>query len=277
MVISDSGLHVWEAPTPERPFMSGRKAHIEGGFSYDNLINRMDEAGVSRAILIPPSWQGDSAAYSLEAVARYPGRFAVVGRIPLATPESRQALETLRDQPGMLGIRLTFQHDWEEESMRDGSTNWVWPIAQRRNIPIMLNVPTVLKEVRKVAELYPDLRLIIDHMGRKKGTKDHSLNLDETIELAQFPNVCVKLSLAAECSSESYPYRNIHAEIKRLIEAFTPKRCFWGSDLTVLLSRTEVTYRQAITMFTEEMGLSKSDLEWIMGRGLSECLGWPVA
>ncbi len=29
-------------------------------------------------------------------------------------------------------------------------------------------------------------------------------------------------------------------------------------------------------MFTEEMGFSEDDLEWIMGRGLAECLPWPI-
>jgi hypothetical protein len=32
-----------------------------------------------------------------------------------------------------------------------------------------------------------------------------------------------------------------------------------------------------VTMFTEEMKfLSADDLEWIMGRGLAECLSWPA-
>jgi hypothetical protein len=35
------------------------------------------------------------------------------------------------------------------------------------------------------------------------------------------------------------------------------------------------TYRQAVTMFTEEMDfLSDSDLEWVMGRGILELLHW---
>jgi hypothetical protein len=28
-------------------------------------------------------------------------------------------------------------------------------------------------------------------------------------------------------------------------------------------------------MFTEELGLSQSDLEWVMGKSLANCLGWP--
>jgi L-fuconolactonase len=48
--------------------------------------------------------------------------------------------------------------------------------------------------------------------------------------------------------------------------------------LSAMLSRSSCTYRQAVTMFTEEMPfLSKDDLEWIMGRGLAECLTWPAS
>jgi hypothetical protein len=46
---------------------------------------------------------------------------------------------------------------------------------------------------------------------------------------------------------------------------------FWGSDLT----RLHGTYRQCVTMFTEEIPwLSQDDLTWIMGRGVCEWLGW---
>ena len=37
------------------------------------------------------------------------------------------------------------------------------------------------------------------------------------------------------------------------------------------------TYRQAVTMFTEELGLSVSDLDWVMGRGILERLNWRPA
>ena len=38
------------------------------------------------------------------------------------------------------------------------------------------------------------------------------------------------------------------------------------------------TLRQVVTHFTEELDfLSPGDLEWIMGRGLVECLRWPAS
>jgi hypothetical protein len=48
---------------------------------------------------------------------------------------------------------------------------------------------------------------------------------------------------------------------------------FWGSDLT----RLKCSYRQCVTMFTEEMPwLTTNDLELIMGRALCDWLDWPA-
>jgi len=279
MIITDSGLHVWQAPTPEKPWNLA-KAHLKDPMSYEDLRLRMKEAGVDRAILVPPSFAGSYPEYSLEAAAKYPEQFAVMSPIPLNKPEGRRVLENLMDQPGMLGVRLTFHHEYDESWIRDGTADWFWPVAEKMNIPVMMNAPSIHKDVGEVAQRHPNLRLILDHMARRKGMKDEKLGpgLSPTIELAKHPNVFVKLTSTQSCSSEDYPYRNIHPHLKRLIEAFGPRRCFWGTDLSAMLSRTKCTYRQAVTMFTEEMDfLSKEDREFVMGRGLAECLPWPPA
>lgn len=46
----------------------------------------MDEAGVDRVVIVPPSWEGDRNDYAIKAVRRYPARFAVMGRISLTDP-----------------------------------------------------------------------------------------------------------------------------------------------------------------------------------------------
>jgi L-fuconolactonase len=81
----------------------------------------------------------------------------------------------------------------------------------------------------------------------------------------------VKVS-ALPCYTEAaYPYRNLYTHVRRVYDAFGPERMIWGSDL----SRPRDSYRECVTMFTEEMDwLSSKDLEWIMGRTLCEWLGW---
>src|SRR5258708_7776821 len=240
MIITDGGSHIWRAASPENLWMPGRKAHLDSPLGYEDLRRKMAEAGVHRHILVPPSWEGDRADYSLEAAAKYPDQFAVIGRIPLQKPEEgRRMLATWKERPGMLGVRLTFHHPWDESWVNDGTADWVWPLADRLDIPAMTNAPTVLPEIRKVAARYPNLRIILDHMGRLHGMKDETFRLDQTIALAKYPNVHVKLSLIAECTTHPYPFKNIQPEVRRLIDAFSPRRSFWATDLSVLLSRTK--------------------------------------
>jgi predicted TIM-barrel fold metal-dependent hydrolase len=279
MVITDSGVHVWRAAGPDRPWQPGREPHLPAPIGYDDLSAMMAQAGVDRAILVPPSWEGERIDYSLEAAAKYPDRFAVMGRIPVEQPQARAMLETWKSHPGMLGVRLTFHHAWDRPWMSDGTADWFWPAAERLGIPVMLNAPTLQPEIAAIAVRHPNLRIVLDHMGRVKGMRDETLReaVEQTIPLAKHPNVSVKLTQIPECSSPPYPYMSTQPYVRRLIEAFGPRRAFWGTDLSAMLSRTTCTYRQAVTMFTEEMKfLSSDDLEWIMGRGLAECLSWPA-
>ena len=45
---------------------------------------------------------------ALDAAARYPDTFAVMGRLPIEDPTQAHQLATWRLQPGMLGLRFTF-------------------------------------------------------------------------------------------------------------------------------------------------------------------------
>jgi Amidohydrolase len=90
--------------------------------------------------------------------------------------------------------------------------------------------------------------------------------------LAKHPNVAVKASGLPSFSTEPYPFRDVHDAIRRLVDAFGPRRTFWGTDLT----RMPCSYRECIDLFTrEQRWLTGEDLEWVMGRGVSEWLGWP--
>ena len=72
-------------------------------------------------------------------------------------------------------------------------------------------------------------------------------------------------------STAPYPFRNLREPLRRVIAAFGPKRAFWGSDITRVPA--SCSYRQTVTHVTEELDfLSANDLEWIMERGLAECL-----
>jgi L-fuconolactonase len=109
-IIVDAQVHLWLADTPQHPWPADGigRAHIPRPFSYYELLTRMDEAGVDRVVIVPPSWEGYHNEYAMEAAKKWPHRFAVMGRLRLDDPKSKDLLPAWRDQPGMLGVRHTF-------------------------------------------------------------------------------------------------------------------------------------------------------------------------
>lgn len=274
MLICDSQVHLWAANTPERPWAAGRP-HRPEPLGHVELLRAMDAAGVGRVVIVPPSIEGTRNDLALAAAQAHPDRFAVMGKISEKDPKSPERLAQWRSQPGMLGLRFNFKRS--PGTLEGGGTDWVWSVAEKAGVPIYVGVahPDV-HVIDAIAERHPGLKLIFDHMALAAGVKDEVAfkDFDKLLVAARRPNIAVKVS-ALPCYTEApYPYRNLHAYVRRVYDAYGPQRMLWGSDY----SRLRGTYRECATMFTEEMKwLSSQDLEWIMGRSLCEWLGWPAS
>ena len=273
--IVDAQVHLWKAESPDWPWVPGRKPQLPEPFTIEKLVSLMDEAGVDRAVIVPPSWPGDRNDYGLEAARRYPNRFAVMGRIPVQNPDSVKLLPKWKEQPGMLGIRLTFMRE-QSSLLTSGSADWFWPAAEQAGITVMVFPPGNVPKFAPIAERHPGLQLIIDHMSltaeiAQEGKIKEAI--DDLVPLAKYPNVSVKVSSAPTFSSQSYPWRDMNDAIKRCFDAYGPQRCYWGTDLTNAYAKS--TYRQRVTHFTEELPfLSEQDKDWVMGKAILARLNW---
>ena len=277
MFITDAQVHIWELSTPQRPWPSPpppASPHRPQPFSKDDLLREMDAAGVQRAVLVPPSWIGESNDLALEAACMHPERFAVMGRIDPAAPGARTQLANWKQQPGMLGLRFTFARPELQAPLNEGRVDWVWAEAEKAGLPVMMIVaPAQLPLVDRIAERHPDLKLVMDHLALHSRMKEPEAfaDLDKLLVLAKRSNVATKATCLPSYARDSYPYASLHPYLRRVYDAFGAKRLFWGTDLT----RLPCTYRQAITLFTEELPwLTADDKSWIMGRGICEWLGW---
>ena len=277
MTIIDAQVHIWKPESAERPYVKedASKPHRPVPLGYEDLLHEMSAAGVDRVILVPPSWEGYRNDYALEAVQKYPDRFAVMGKVPLDDPASKARIATWLKQPGMLGFRISFRHSGTHSFLDDGTADWFWADCERNDIPVMIFAPFAVAKIGQIAERHPELRVIVDHMGLNtqwKG-KDLAPGVDVLLPFARLKNVGVKVSCLPCYVDEAYPYPTLHVQIRRVVEAFGAHRLFWGTDL----SQLPCSYRQAVTMFTEELSfLTVQDKEWIMGRALAEWLRWPL-
>ncbi len=277
MDIVDSQVHIWGADTPDRPWPPGRAAEAQKPYPVDKeaLLLQMDLARVRRMVLVPPSWEGERNDLALEAARSFPDRFAVMGRLTIQTPESRALVADWKKQPGMLGMRFTFHNEHYRHFLTDGTADWLWPAAEKAGIPLMVLVPGALDHLDRIAGRHPGLKLVIDHVGLNRRDKGANVweDLPAVCALARHPNVAVKASGMPSLSREPYPFPDLHPHIRTLVDAFGPRRTFWGTDLT----RMPCSYHECITLFTEHLPwLKGADLEQVMGRAICDWLDWPL-
>lgn len=278
MTIIDAQVHIWPPETPERLYITedASKPHQPIPLTCERLLEEMAAAQVDRAILVPPSWEGYRNDYALQAARLHSDRFAVMGKVPLDDPASKNKLAAWVDQPGMLGFRISFRHSGTHSFLDDGTADWFWRDCERYDIPVMIFAPFCVGKIGEIAERHPGLRVIVDHMGLNvqwKG-KDLGPGVDVVLRFARLANIAVKASCLPCYVNEPYPYPRLHPQIRRVIEAFGPQRVFWGTDL----SQLPCSYRQVVTLFTEHLDfLSNEDLEWIMGKAIARWLRWPSA
>jgi predicted TIM-barrel fold metal-dependent hydrolase len=267
-LICDAQVHAPNLPS---------KVHVPG-LDPDDLLREMAVAGVDRCVIVPlAAAGGDSGANNgaaLEMARRYPERFAVMGRFEVAASDQVRRLDGWTAQAGLRGLRLSFTKQPEGDLFRHDRLDWLWDAAQRNQIPIAVLVPNELvHKVGEIAARYPDLKLIVDHLGLTPYViyDDLAPAIAPLLQLAAFPNVAVKATALPDSVPDPFPFQSLHEPLRQVFDAFGPRRLFWGSDLT----RLKCPYSECVRLFTEELSfLSGEDKEWVMGRGVMEWLGW---
>lgn len=265
MLVVDSQIHL---------FSESRRAQAERGghriLDPAGVISSMDAAGVDRAYLVPSGSASNDTC--VQAARSSPDRFRVMGIVPLDRPSGKEMLARW-EQTGMHGVRLRFPAPGDASWLRNGTADWFWPQAEQLGIPLMVWPPGQLQEIAIVAERYPRLRITIDHLGLFVSDRDEKVAevTDDLIELSRLDNIAVKASALPHHSTDPYPYRNLHAPLAKVVDAFGARRVFFGSDLT----RIQCPYQKVVDLFVHELEfLSDADIEQIMGRAVTEWIGW---
>jgi L-fuconolactonase len=274
--VVDAQVHVWLPEGPDRPWPPGgaeralavhRRVPIDGA----TLRAEMREAGVDRAVLVPPFFEGHRNDYAVACAEEAPDAFRVMARVDLRTGDPGPVRELLR-HPVVAGVRLVFLPA-DAGRVDDPAAEWLWTFAEEADVPVMLLASGQLPALGDVARAHPGLRLAVDHLGLTGQATDAAAapEITEVVALAGLDNVSVKLTAVPCYSTEPYPYPALHPFLRQLHEVYGPQRLFWGSDL----SRLRGSYADLVRLFREDLGyLSPADVEAVMGRSLLAWLDW---
>jgi predicted TIM-barrel fold metal-dependent hydrolase len=114
-------------------------------------------------------------------------------------------------------------------------------------------IPAQALHVRALAAKFPELTVVLDHMGRPgQGSETEYL---EVLKLSELRNVVLKYSNWPEYPGDLRPLT------RRLYDTFGPERIIWG-----MVGNTEAEYRNQSARFEEMLAFaSKADRDRIRG------------
>ena len=292
MRIIDAQIHdvgPWSDWTRERPGVQHR-------IMMELAIAYLDAVGVHGLILFP----GGDDIFASFAAAALPDRFAFVPHITPNEPEIDAAVRAAKDRhgKGLLGLRAIIGWPLDGSEMRRfeaGAWDPVFAACERHQVPLFLFITGWLTQAANVAARFPNLTLIVDHLGLRQPPLDDAedppfKSLPQLLELAKFPKVYVKLCGLPSLSREQYPYKDTAPHLRAIVDAFGADRLMWASDATRFAGRIGIgrfqnprtvapyqgkhTYADSMHYVRDSDVLSPAEKELILGGTVREVLHW---
>jgi predicted TIM-barrel fold metal-dependent hydrolase len=241
------------------------------------LIDEYLTAGEGSALL--PAYELPGGASrpvgpNAEAAAlRYPDRFAFLMRINPFDPGLEGWIETLKASPNLRALRGIVFGEAEGKAFEEGAFDRLFAAANAHGLPVFLTIPGRVPHLATYARRFPDVQFVIDHCGIEFDADRASL--DDTIRIAELPNVALKWAHAPVfLSTEPYPFRDLEPKLARVLDAYGRERVMWASDYTV--TRRRQSWAESLFCLRDSPALSETDKEWILGRTARTLLNWPV-
>ncbi|MDR0417762.1 MAG: amidohydrolase [Propionibacteriaceae bacterium] len=277
-MIVDAHTHIW----PRWPYRPDVPDSATRG-SHANLIAQMDACGVGQALVVNARIEhaDDNNDYGAEAAAAHPGRLRQIIDVdsrfgpdyhrPGAPERLRAAIERYR--PTGLSHYLAPERN-DGWLLSDEGLAFFRTAAEAGLLVSLAAPPIWLDDLRAVAERFPELPLLVNHLGvvmlHPEGVE---AGLRLVLDRRDLPNLLVKVSGYYYGSERpwDYPYRDRLDIVRAFYETWGPGRMVWASDWPSLLPHH--TYRQGLEVLREHAGfLTAADRELILGGTLHAIL-----
>ena len=266
--IIDTHVHIWSDDRIKYAFVPGRERPIEHKGSADRLIELMDDAGVAMAILVQTPWYSEDNRYLVDAMRRFPNRFAAVGYLedPLAD-DAPERLAHQFDADGFRGVRLHLTDARVNQGVLAGAADPLFHRALSLEVPLQfLNRPPQHPTILAVADRFPELAVIIDHLGHPDTREAPAFVSSTTLfSLGERPKVSIKISNHVMNSHAPYPWADLGDYQRRVIDVFSPQRSMWGSNWPMQMP--DPSYRQRLDVVASHLTfLDPEERAWLLGR-----------
>lgn len=276
----DAHSHIWTPDTTHYPLAQGFTVEDmqPPSFTAEELLTTCRPSGVGRVNLIQMSYYEFDNSYMLDTIKRYPQEFVGTAIVdPLADHPDR-AMAELKPR-GVRAFRIQPQYSklpparWLEP---EGYQAMFAEAARSRLVLSCLIGVDGLPEVDRMCRAFPAAPVVIDHIARI-GVDGQFRDEDivALCDLAQHPNVTLKVGAFYALSPAGPPYLDLAPLIRRVVQAFGTRRCMWESDCPFQVVRD--SYDDSLALIRDRLDfLADDDREWMLRRTAERLLFDPI-
>jgi len=239
-MIVDAHHHFWNTATNELPWMAPDQDAIVGIFEPETLAPSLAAHGIDRTVLVQAADLDSDTDYMLELAADVAWVGAVTGWLPLADPtRCRRRLAELVRHSKFRAVRhlIHFEPDphWIMQPDVLQSLALVAESGLILELPVVF--PNHFEDTAELAGRFPELRLVIDHLGKPPIGSDRMDEWEALIRAcADHRNVYAKISGLNTCMSRAdWDVEDLIAPVKVAVDCFAPDRLMCGTDWPVAL------------------------------------------
>ena len=268
--VLDAHVHVW-THREQFPFARGAKVPDDDA-TAETLIALMKTQGVEKVVLVQVTYYGYDNSYLASVLRRYPQFFQGVCWVDPTDPAAPDQLARLTEEQGFRGLRVRPLADASGDWIRGPLMPALWRRCEELRVPMTFVAPiSRVPDIQKLVDAFPGVTVVIDHMAETP--VDRPDELEKLIAMARSPKVFVKISHTWSLSKEAYPWLDSQRLVKRLYDAFGPKRLLWASDWPIAKDRA--TYQQRLAVVRDDMTfLTAEDKRWLFGKTAERV--WPA-
>ncbi len=281
--VVDAHHHLWDPSRADYPFLTDELAAIRRPVrAWRISMPLLDEAGVDATVLVQTRSSADESREFLATAAGSARIAGVIAWTDLTDPGVADDIAGLRSAAG--GDRLAaIRHQVHDEP----DPEWLLRPDVRRGLRAVADaglpydllvrareMPAALEVVRSM----PDLRFVIDHLG-KPPIRDGDISTwaERIAPFGPLPNAWCKLSgLVTEADWATWTVADLRPAVDHALDVFGPGRLIFGSDWPVSL--LAAPYQRVVdTARALIASLSADEQAAVMGGTATEVYGLAVA
>lgn len=267
----DAHHHLWDPAARSYPWLAAAAPEINRAFSFEDLAPILQRQHVDGTVLVQAADTDADTDAMFAVAAAHPEVLGVVGYVPLERPEqAAERLSVLRQRPRFAGIRNLIHDQPDPEWLRRPDVGDGLRLLEESDVPfdLVTSLPRHLEQAAYLSGRFPDLRLVIDHLGKPPIKAGGASRWRAAIrQAAGNPRVFAKVSglYPAVGDWRDHGPQDLRPCVDDALEAFGPDRLMMGSDwpVSVLAGGYAVVWQTLLEVLT---GYGPEVAEPILGR-----------